>query len=267
MSRISYVLVILACLNGWCAASFQLKVDMPKLPNITPLTALPPGIPTCVGTNSDLNACIKNGLKEIKPRLKSGIPELSIPPLDPLVLGSHKVEMTDDFAKGYLNVHNLIIKGISESTVDTLNLEMQGDHVKLQVTTKTPSIEKQGAFQGELTAEGLNLKPEGQFTSKLTDLQLDIEAEGDLTEREGHKYLQLKSFNVIPQIGDLEFNADNIVPDKGLNTVILAVINSHWPTFYKLLVKETRTTWEPIVLFVANAYLTAVPFDLFIDAP
>ncbi|XP_018787000.1 PREDICTED: uncharacterized protein LOC108967831 [Bactrocera latifrons] len=267
MSRISYVLVILACLRGFCAASFQLKVDMPILPDITPMTVLPPGIPTCVGTNLDLNACIKNGLKEVKPRLKNGIPELSIPPLDPLVIASHKVEMTDDFAKGYLNVHNLIIKGISESTVEKLNLEMYGDHVKLQVTTKSPSIEKQGTFQGELTAEGLNLQPEGQFTSKLTDLQLDIEAEGDLTERDGHKYLQLKSFNLIPQIGDLEFDADNIVPDKGINSVILAVINAHWRPFYKLLVKEMRTTWEPIALFVANAYLNAVPFDLFIDTP
>lgn len=51
----------------------------------------------------------------------------------------------------------------------------------------------------------------------LADLQLDIEAEGDLTERDGHKYLRLKSFNVIPQIGDLKFEANNILPDAGLS--------------------------------------------------
>lgn len=40
MSRITFVLVILACLNHWCAASFQLNVDMPTLPNIIPITKL-----------------------------------------------------------------------------------------------------------------------------------------------------------------------------------------------------------------------------------
>ncbi|XP_050321377.1 uncharacterized protein LOC126753751 [Bactrocera neohumeralis] len=254
-------------LTGWCAASFQLKVDMPKLPDITPMTVLPPGIPTCVGTNLDLNACIMNGLKEVKPRLKNGIPELSIPPLDPLVIASRKVEMSDDFAKGSLNVQNLIIKGISEITVENLNFEIYDDHVKLQLTTKSPNIEKQGTFQGELAAESVNLQSEGQFSSKLTDLQLDIEAEGDLTERDGHKYLHLRSFNVVPEIGDLEFNADNLVSDESLNSVILALINAIWRPFYKLLVKKTHSTWEPIALFVANAYLNAVPFDLFIDTP
>nr|XP_014086834.1 uncharacterized protein LOC106615223 [Bactrocera oleae] len=267
MSRITFVLVILACLNHWCAASFQLNVDMPTLPNIIPITKLPPGISTCVNTDLDISTCVKNKLKEMKPRLKNGFPELSIPPLDPLVIGSHKVEISDDFASGYLNVHNLIIRGISESTVENVKVEMYGDHVKLQLSTKLPSIEKQGAFQGELTTEGMALRPEGQFNSKLTDLQLDIEAEGDLTERDGHKYLRLKSFNVIPQIGDLKFEANNILPDAGLNSVILSVINSHWRSFYKLVVRETRSTWEPIALYVANAYFDAVPFDLFIDTP
>lgn len=260
----SYIFIFLACLSDWCAATL-LEVDLPELPEITPITELPPGMPTCVGRKADINECLKNALNELRPRLKQGIPELSIPQADPLVIDLYSIEVVNDVGEGHLDIHHLITHGISESIVQNVNMVIDGAHVKLQLLTTSPNIQKAGTFQGELATEGMDLKPHGNFSGNITDLVLNIQLEGDLSVRDGHKYLTMTAIDVYGDIGDVTFEADNTVPNEKLNKIILDVINDHWRSLHKVILKETRDTWVPIALNISNSYFNAIPFDLFFD--
>lgn len=156
----------------------------------------------------------------VKLRLEDGIPELSIPPLDPFVIEKYTLEIIDDLGGGHLNVNDLVIHGISKTDAEKINLEVDGNHMKLQLSSKSPSIQAQGNLRGELTAEGVELEPDGDFSGTLTDLVLAIEIEGDLSERDGHKYLKVTTFNFEPKIEDLSFKADKIVQDEALSKCI-----------------------------------------------
>ncbi|XP_074114664.1 uncharacterized protein LOC141537529 [Cotesia typhae] len=66
---------------------------------------VPSYIPVCGRRNPNLNECIKNSVEKLRPKLREGIPELDVPPIDPLILNERLVVAdTPDFKSGATNI-------------------------------------------------------------------------------------------------------------------------------------------------------------------
>lgn len=264
MLRTSFVLILFVCLNGWCAAQITLNAELPELPDFKPVSELPVDIPTCEQGDININECIKRAFQQVTPRLKDGIKELNIPPMDPFIIERNNFEVRSSFAQGRVQVRNVRIFGISEGTVRKVDYRMDGDKVHMGLATQMPRLYIEGNYKADMMINELKMTPKGYFNVTMSDLVLSSESEGELYERDGHTYLRLTKFNFEPEIGDMQIYASNLVPDPALNAVILDFVNQNWRQVYKIMLPQTRSTWEPMFLRVMNAFFGAVPFDLFI---
>uniref|UniRef100_A0A034WI37 Circadian clock-controlled protein n=1 Tax=Bactrocera dorsalis TaxID=27457 RepID=A0A034WI37_BACDO len=264
MLRASLLLILLVCLNGWCAAQIELSAELPPLPDFKPVTELPADIPTCEQSDININECIKRAFQKITPRLKDGIKELNIPPMDPFIIERNNIELRSGFATGRVQVRNVRIFGISDSVVQSVDHRMDGDKVSMGLVTQVPRLYLEGNYKADMMINEVKMTPKGYFNVTMTDLVLSSQSEGELYERDGHTYLRLTKFNFEPEIGDMQIYASNLVPDPALNAVILDFVNQYWRQVYKIMLPQTRSTWEPMFLKVMNSFFAAIPFDLFI---
>ncbi|XP_017489892.1 PREDICTED: uncharacterized protein LOC108378105 [Rhagoletis zephyria] len=263
MLRFSYVLLF-ACLIGCCAAQLTVNAELPELPDFKPVSELPADIPTCEQGDVNINECIKRAFQQLTPRLKDGIKELNIPQMDPFIIERNNIEVGGGFAQGRVQVRNVRVFGISEGIVQKVDFRLDGNNVHMGLVSQMPHLYIEGNYKADLMINEVKMTPKGYFNVTMSDLLLSSQSEGELYERDGHTYLRLTKFNFEPEIGDMHIYASNLVPDPALNAVILDFVNQYWRQVYKVMLPQTRSTWEPMFLRVMNLFLGAVPFDLFI---
>ncbi|XP_067621318.1 uncharacterized protein [Eurosta solidaginis] len=268
MSRQTSLIILFACLFGCCTAQYltqvAVKAELPELPDFKPVSELPADIPTCEQSDININECIKRSFQDMIPRLKNGIKELNIPPMDPFIIARNNIEVRTGFAQGRVQVRNVRVFGISEGQVQKVDFHLNGNKVRMGLVTQMPRFYVEGNYKADMLINEVKMTPKGYFNVTMTDLLLTSDAEGELYERDGHTYLKLTKFNFDPDIGDMNIYASNLVPDPALNAVILDLVNQYWPQVYKIMIPQTRNTWEPMFLQVTNLFFGAVPFDLMI---
>lgn len=71
-------------------------------------------IQVCKSTEPNLAECITNSVNALRPYLKKGIPELDVPPLEPLLLDEVKLRSGPTQAKLNANITNVKVWGPSD---------------------------------------------------------------------------------------------------------------------------------------------------------
>lgn len=112
----SYVPRITAISLGIAFYIFCTDAEIRKLQNYNTLPCLnffSPAeyIKVCSQNDPHIAVCINNSIEEIRPRLLKGIPELDVPPLEPLSLQEITLQRGPDGAKIEATVKNIKVKG------------------------------------------------------------------------------------------------------------------------------------------------------------
>lgn len=106
---------------------------------------------------------------------------------------------------------------------------------------------------------------------------------GIFVKRDGHKYLQLNSFDLSIAMDDFKFYATGIFPKPELSkscqmtyvTLILyqlflqkctdqlanTFVNQYWPFVYQQILANTKSVWEPMLIKESNDFLSTLPFE------
>lgn len=77
-------------------------------------------IKTCRRTDPQLEQCINSSIESIRNRLVKGIPELDVPPLEPLLLNEVTLSRGPDGAKIEAGVKNVKVHGPSNFIITSL---------------------------------------------------------------------------------------------------------------------------------------------------
>jgi len=64
-------------------------------------------IKICKRKNPEINKCVVNSIENLRSKLKTGIPELNVPPIEPLMLKHVELLRNSQSAKLYLNLTNI----------------------------------------------------------------------------------------------------------------------------------------------------------------
>ncbi|EDW25629.1 GL26314 [Drosophila persimilis] len=238
----------------------------PELPPVEfkPVRELSGDIPTCRESDLNINECIKQGLQLITPRMKYGISELNIPPLDPFEMGKSSYSYNSGLLQGRIAMKNVVVHGLSEGIVDKVNFRLKNGQVRMEILSHVPQMLVEGAYKADIKLNDLKLTPKGTFNVTLTDVTMRARPTGELYERDGHTYLRLTKLETEPKVGDLRFYANGLVPDPALNDVILDFINQYWRQLYQAMLPETLATWQPLILKSSNDFFAALPFDMLV---
>lgn len=71
----------------------------------------------------------------------------------------------------------------------------------------------------------------------------------------------IKAFEVAElDIQKMNFNATGIFPEPELNAFVIEFVNQYWKSFYKQILPQARSMYEPIVLEAINKVFARVPF-------
>ncbi|XP_055703719.1 uncharacterized protein LOC129802123 [Phlebotomus papatasi] len=179
-----------------------------------------------------LNECVRRSILMLKPRLSRGIPQLSLPPFNPLHLP--KVSFSQD--QGPINLNstytNIKIYGLSDFKLQSVKIDLKKNYFQLQMMFPELYMTADYLISGHilmlpLQGQGLSY---GNYTEVETTATLHCER---IMGKDKKEHFRIQDLSVDFTIGDAEWTFDG---DNELCTVMNKFINDNW----RLIIGEMR---------------------------
>ncbi|KAJ3654883.1 hypothetical protein Zmor_014036 [Zophobas morio] len=184
---------------------------------------IPPYLTLCSRHDPNLNECVKNAVEQLRPHLALGVPELLLPPMDPLVLPEAGLSSGDNFKASFKNIQ---IYYANEFRIDNLNVNLDKYHIDLELSFPRLRILSQYNIDGRILV--LQLHGHGPADGNFTDVSANAAFEGELKSKKGKEYITIKSVKVDLKIGKPFFQFENIFNgNEELNVQTNKIINEN----------------------------------------
>ncbi|XP_060517816.1 putative beta-carotene-binding protein [Cylas formicarius] len=185
---------------------------------------IPSYIKVCSKNDPHIDVCIKESISYLRPQLASGIPELDVPSLEPLVIDHFQVNSGRDQARINLGVNDVKIWGASKFDIT----EVKVDEAQLSFFVKVliPHLYFEATYDLDMQMLVLSYKGKGPMSGNLTDMVLTFQLNGEIINKNGVQYLhfpRVKNGMTLGKIemsfGDEKFKSE--VLGKGINQVLM----------------------------------------------
>ncbi|KAL3271593.1 hypothetical protein HHI36_022068 [Cryptolaemus montrouzieri] len=184
---------------------------------------LPKDLQQCSQTDI---ACLKSAIQDALPKLKDGIPDLGVPPLDPLriskmTIGSGKIVQLVQ------NYENVDITGLSEATVNDLSFDL--DKGKLVMSLSAPLIVVKGVYTVKGKILVLDVYGTGDCSIKLHKLTGTFSMDLETYSKNNEMHIKGTNAKFVFDTEHGEYNFENLFDgNKQLGDNINAVLNDNW---------------------------------------
>ncbi|XP_030766706.1 putative beta-carotene-binding protein [Sitophilus oryzae] len=172
------------------------------------LATIPPYIKICSRNDPNLSKCVINSVEELRPKLKSGIPELNVPGVEPLFLDEVKLRSGPNQAKINANITNIKVYGPSDFEILDLRVNLKKNKFIFRVNV--PKIYFEGDYDIDMSLLLLNYKGQGPITGNFTDYKFDCTMNGNLIDKNGQKFLKFRKFDVTLYLGHSYMHLGNL---------------------------------------------------------
>lgn len=250
--------VILVLCGVALAATLSAAAPQPLVDD--PEVELPSFMEICYRDGPELGKCIKNTIQRMLPEMQVGIESLGFPSLDPYVSKSTYVDYKRNQMSASMHIKNAKTFGMSKAQIMDVRASATDKTLNLEVDVRFPQILIEGFFKGEGRFNSIKLASKGYFNNSMTEVTTTWKMAGKVTERNGEEYLQIESFDMSPEVGDMKIYATGLFPDPELNQIALEFVNQYWPMMYKELLPASRQVWEPVMVELVNKIFLRVPY-------
>lgn len=170
-----------------------------------------------VGTTT-FDSCILSKFREILPKLTVGIPDYSMPVVDPYFYRKGIFRYANDGVQGGVLVRNMNIRGIADSRINSIRTNFQNiNNFEVQVDGFLPRLIADGGFKADVKFGGLRLVPKGVFNITVTNVKASIKTTGSITQTPHGQRLQLKTLDADIDVGNAKITANGIFSDRNLS--------------------------------------------------
>ncbi|XP_055384445.1 protein takeout-like [Condylostylus longicornis] len=205
------------------------------------LVPLPDYIQTCHKSDPDFTKCFLEAVETLRPKIASGMPELDLPPFEPLDLGdliiSKKEETGIDITVRHLNVYNAtkfkVANFQNKNYVERLNFEL---------TLPVFSIDGTYKLDGRILA--LPLQGEGHVAGDFENIKVKVKMIIETVKRDDKEYFRFKQINIKAKMGTGKIHFDNLFNgnkelgeaiNESINENIVAMANEILPSAERAL--------------------------------
>lgn len=219
-----------------------------------------------VNDNVALNLCLRQTFEDIRPSLRTGIPELSLPPLEPMSLQRIVFRQGDG---GVISVsstfNNVIVSGLSNFT--TTYIDANPNSRTLRIGLRIPSLRVTGLYH--LTGQFFFLPAEGKgdFWANFDG----VDASGTsriniITGADGQERLRVSQTNIDFTIRDLSIHLNNLFNgDELLGPATNLFLNDNGQEILRDLKPEVMRLLNELVQKVMNDAFSQLPVSSFIQ--
>ncbi|XP_052868331.1 putative beta-carotene-binding protein [Anopheles cruzii] len=225
-----------------------------------PEVELPAFMEICYRDSPDLGKCIKSSIQRMLPEMHTGIESLGFPSLDPHESKSTYIDYKRNQMSASLHVKNAKTFGMSKAQIVDVRATATDKALNLGVDVRFPELVMEGYFKGEGRFNSIKLASKGYFNNTMTDVTTTWQLSGEVTERNGEQYMEINSFDMSPEVGNMKIYATGLFPDPELNDIALEFVNQYWPMIYKEMLPNSRQVWEPVMVEIVNKIFLRVPY-------
>ncbi|KAI5694011.1 hypothetical protein M8J75_009407 [Diaphorina citri] len=171
---------------------------------------LPSYIKPCKRNSSDLNSCVIDIIKSLKPRFHQGLPELKIPILEPLNLPLVTLDSSGSQVVNFkANFRNMKLHGAKALDVKDVKLDYKGR--KLSMVLHLPKVYMTSDYDMNGKVLVLPIRGNGKCSGNFTDVEADVLFSGKFYEKNHKQFVKLDATpKVSIKLGNSEMHFDNL---------------------------------------------------------
>ncbi|XP_044268728.1 uncharacterized protein LOC123013922 [Tribolium madens] len=213
----------------------------------------------CSRNDPDYNACTRKAFEKSIPILVKGIPEINMPPIDPLELPFMSVDRTiNELVSIKAVMKNIKVLGASNIIIEDTKANPHNYTAEMRITLPWTHLDMDYDAVGQLLI--IPLRSKGFFSGNFTNTQIYAKGNLKLVDKNGVKYFQVDKYNMKIRVGDGEIKliADN--PDLQFGADLIANFYNENPRRVMDAVNpifvETATDLYRVIL---NQVLATIP--------
>nr|XP_022911459.1 uncharacterized protein LOC111422496 [Onthophagus taurus] len=229
---------------------------------------LPPFINKCeLNSPKELEDCVLGQVPEVLSHFKTGYSPFNISPLDPLVIPSLDMALSEDFL---IKMKDLQIEGLTTAVVNKFLPEFEENNTaiaSINISLMVPNLQLRGVYSLEGFFFIMAVKGKGFTEMEIHDLSMDLKVNVSIDVRNDVEYYQIpRNFDVDLNFTDLHTHFENLVPNKELNDKLNEFMNERGLLMFELIkpgiVKTIRTIGHEFIIKL----LMHVPVEHFFKA-
>ncbi|PNF31867.1 hypothetical protein B7P43_G07915 [Cryptotermes secundus] len=197
----------------WCLlvlATALVDVAVRAVALETPSYILP-----CNRTDPNINACIKRGFTHLRPYIAAGIPELSVPPMEPLVIPRLAMENGNGAVRVRATFNNMTIRGGSNYTITWIKSDVP--KYRIDIGLSLPRIEATGKYEVAGNVLLFPVRSKGEFWAVFYNISAVTKIVGkEVTLEDGKRYMRTEKLLVDFTLGKSRFRIRDYINDGNI---------------------------------------------------
>ncbi|CAH2237171.1 protein takeout [Pararge aegeria] len=220
--------------------------------------ALPNDFLRCQQRDSKINDCLKKAVPDALRRMKDGIPSLSVPPLEPLLVSGMNIESGAGPVVITQIYKAIKMHGLTDSILTYYKADLK--HYRLRTDSITPKLE----FIADYVMKGriLVLPIQGKGVANITMVNLVVKHDliGEPVVRDGETYMHIKDYKVKFVPGKVYLHFTNLFNgDKRLGDQMNIFLNENSDLVFNELKAAYEESLSSVFKTVTNLIFDKVP--------
>ncbi|XP_014289100.1 protein takeout [Halyomorpha halys] len=223
--------------------------------------SIPSFIKICHRDDPLLNECVKDSVEEIRPYLKTGIPELHIPSCEPLILP----EVVMNQGRGSVTVQSrytdLHIHGPTDFKLHQVKVDLDKDRVKIKLSI--PKLQTKGNYTISGRILMLPISGSGESRGNYSNIEATALIQAERIKRDNKTYFHVQEFFVDFTIGHASVHLSNLFDgDKQLGDAMNEFLNDNWKNVAQEMKPVLEKTIGDLFKKFANRIYSTYPMDV-----
>ncbi|XP_070527945.1 uncharacterized protein [Cardiocondyla obscurior] len=162
----------------------------------------------CNRKDPDINNCVLNSIEQLRGKLKTGIPELEVPPIEPLILKHVRLQRGPQAAKLDITLTNIQVYG--PSTFKIRDLKIDPENVLITFKVNFDKLEFRGKYKINAQILLLRLIGEGGLTGTFFGYESDCVLRSHKIVKNNSTYVNFDKMKFNIKINKARVNLDNL---------------------------------------------------------
>ncbi|XP_075235431.1 protein takeout-like [Lycorma delicatula] len=217
---------------------------------------IPDFLHVCKRFDPHLVECIQNSINELKPHLRKGIPEMNVPPLEPLLIKELVAAQSSGLK---ITTEDLKVHGCSNFTIKKLLVNLK-DH-KFFFSLDLPHLVLDGRYVVDGRVILIPVKGNGPLTGDIYKAKANVTLVGELIKKNGEDYIHYTDMKIRFKVGSGKLKLDNLFNgERVLGEIINTAINLNFELFIQELTPIIESVLAKFMLESANKIVADFPY-------
>ncbi|KAJ8673657.1 hypothetical protein QAD02_004919 [Eretmocerus hayati] len=203
--------------------------------------SLPRSVKTCKHNTPDYSSCLRLAIQESWMTFIKGIPEIGLPPLDPLTVDRMETDFSEGEVSGKFVLHDVQTYGMANTNFLAVRPQHTGDRISLEMDITIPKVFIDGDYKIDGVVGPYKIGGKGYFNVSVDGVSATWGLEGRV---ENDRWI-IEHFRLYPEIENLKvYFTDLFNGNEDLNKLALRFANQYWQVLYKSMLPAVMEHWD-----------------------